>query len=293
VTITKGTPSPSPSPGASGPVGVTPLTAEQQGANAFGNSGATTATGRVWMPGAQTISPNAPQSAQQFGAGSWVSQAEAEAAYFTWDQKKRDDFRAKALVGGLLKYGDGDMEASALWKNLADQASNYGANGQPVSPMDLMASYVKANTNGSQWVRQGDFEVNQLTGEKKYVGPQFKTTTASRIDMTDPTTARAISNQLFQQLLGRDPNQGEIAAYAQALSQSEIQNPSQQTTTTQYDMTTGDPTNTSTVSTGGMTADAQAQLAADQIKKKPEYGQVQAVTTYQNAFDSAVYGSQG
>lgn len=291
MTITKG--SPSPSPGASGPVGVAPLTAEQQGANAFGSAGTSTATGRVWMPGVQKIDPNAPQSAQQFGAGGWVSTTEAENIYFTWDQKRRDDFRAKALVGGLLKYGDGDMEASALWKNLADQAANYGSQGQPISPMDLMASYVKSNTNGSQWVRQGDFEVNQLTGEKKYVGPQFKTTTATRIDMTDPTTARAISNQLFQQLLGRDPNQGEIAAYAQALSQSEIQNPSQQTTTTQYDMSTGDPTNTSTVTAGGMTSEAQAQLAADQIKKKPEYGQVQAVTTYQNALESLVYGAHG
>lgn len=288
MTITKDpTPNPTPSGGGS---------AEQKGADQFNNT-ATAGTGKVWMPGGYNIGgiklpSNAPESAQQFSSGSWMTKKEAETAYYTWTQAQRDSFRSKALVAGLLKFGDGDVEAGALWKNLADQASNYGAQDQAISPMDLLAGYVKANTNGSQWVRQGDFEVNQLTGEKRYVGPQFKTTTASRIDLTDPATARAIATQLFQQLLGRDPGQGEISSYANALSQSEAQNPSVQTTTTQYDMKTGDATNTSTVAAGGLTADAQAQLAADQIKKKPEYATTQAVTTYQNAFDAAVYGSQ-
>jgi hypothetical protein len=40
-----------------------------------------------------------------------------------------------------------------------------------------------------------------------------------------------------------------------------------------------------------MTAEEQQQLAIDAIKKKPEYAQVQAATTYANALESAVKGS--
>jgi len=157
-----------------------------------------------------------------------------------------------------------------------------------MSPMDLLAGYVKANSNGGNWVKQGDFEVNPLTGERRYVGPQFKTTTATNTNLTDPATARAIATQLFQQLLGRDPGKGDISSFASALAQSEIQNPSQTTTTTQYDKTTGDATNTSSVNVGGMTDQGRAQLAQDQIKKKPEYANVQAATTYMNALQQAV-----
>jgi hypothetical protein len=39
-----------------------------------------------------------------------------------------------------------------------------------------------------------------------------------------------------------------------------------------------------------MTADGQALLASDEIKKKKEYGATQAATTYMNALLRAVYG---
>jgi hypothetical protein len=159
-----------------------------------------------------------------------------------------------------------------------------------VSPLDILSGYVKSNSNGG-WIKQGDFEVNPVTGERRYVGPKFKTTTQTNVNMTDPATARAIATKVFQDLLGRDPGQGEISAYAQALSQSEQQNPSTTTTTTQYDPTTGEATNSSSISEGGMTADGQALLASDEIKKGKEYGATQAATTYQNALEQAVYGS--
>ena len=295
MTINKPTPSPS-----------STSAGEAAGAAQFGATATASGSGQVWMP----IAPFTPdtsgltgknldqlsesaqaQLARRPQGGGWWNKTDAENAYYTWTDKQRADFRAKALVGGLLKIGDGDIEAGALWKNLVDQAANYGNAGQAVSPTDLLAGYVKANSGGTPWVKQGNFEINSITGEKRYIGPQFRTTTATNMNLTDPATARAVATSVFQQLLGRDPGQGEIQAYAQALTQSEIQNPSRTTTTTQYDMTTGDPTNTSSYSTGGMTAEEQQQLAIDAIKKKPEYAQVQAATTYANALESAVKGS--
>lgn len=292
--VTDSSPSPSPTGTSAG---------EQQGANVFGAqvaapSGAST----VWMPGLpgttglsnKDLSALGEQAQARLGqrpSGQWMSIDDATNAYYTWTQKQRDDFRAKALVGGLLKFGDGDVEASGLWGKLVQQAGNYGAQNIPMSPMDLLAGYVKQNSSGGQWVKQGNFEVNPLTGERRYVGPQFRTTTASNINLSDPATARAIATSIFQQLLGRDPGNGELSAYANALNQAEVQNPNQQTTTTQYDMTTGEATNTSSVTTGGLTDAGRQQLAEEEIKKKPEYATNQAATTYMNAFEQAVYGS--
>jgi hypothetical protein len=249
-------------------------------------------TGKVWMPGPSgqsTVLPQgAPLSAQQF-SGKWQSADDATAQYFNWTQKQRDDLRAKGLLSGLLTQGAGDMETYSLWSSLVKQASLYGAQGKPITPMDILSGYVKGNSNGG-WIKQGDFEVNPVTGERRYIGPKFKTTTQTNVNLTDPATARAIATKVFQDLLGRDPGQGEISAYATALSQSEQQNPSMTTTTTQYDPTSGEAVGSSSMTEGGVTADGQALLAGDEIKKKKEYGATQAATTYQNALEQAVYG---
>lgn len=291
MTITKGptpTPSASPSAGALSP-------AEQQALSQFQQSlgspsGAATA-GRVFMG---TLSRGNPKFMTEAGAARqvphWMTADDATNQYFNWSQKARDDFRAKGLLSGLLTQGAGDLEAYSLWSSLVKQASLYGAQDQQVGPLDILSGYVKGNAAGG-WVKQGNFEVNPVTGEKRYAGPQFKTTSQQQVDLTDPATARAVATKVFQDLLGRDPNQGEISAYASALSSSEAQNPSTAVTTTQYDMSTGDPTNTSTVTSGGLSADAQAQIAADKIKSGKEYGATQAATTYMNALQSAVGGA--
>lgn len=273
---------------------------------ASAQSGSTTSTGRVYMGSQPTkgqkltpsqlaaLPPSAQEQAQRnnatVGVPRWMSVDDATARYFNWTQKARDDFRAKGLLSGLLTAGAGDLEAYSLWQSLVNQAAQYGSQGQQVSPLDLLAGYVKGNSSDG-WIKNGDFETNPATGEKRYVGPQFKTTTQNQVDLTDPATARAVATKVFQDLLGRDPGQGEINAYASALSQSEQQNPSSATTTTQYDMTTGEAINTNTVTSGGLTADAQAQMAADEIKSKKEYGATQAATTYMNALQAAVGGT--
>lgn len=271
----------------------------QQLMGALGGGTPASTTGRVYMGMTQYGMPagadarnrkNISDLSRREAAPNWMTSDEADAQYFTWSQKSREDFRAKGLISGLLKKGAGDMEASSLWHNLVLQAANYGAQDRQISPLDILTGYVKSNGGGSDWVKQGDFEINSITGEKRYIGPQFKTTTQTNVNLTDPATARAVATKVFQDLLGRDPNQGEIGAYANALGQSEAQNPQQATTTTQYDMTTGDPTGSSTITSGGVTAGGQAELAGDKVKKTKEYGVTQAATTYMNALQSAVGG---
>ena len=295
--ITKDSPTPSPSASPSAGANAQQNQALQQFLAGI-QSGTSTGTGKVYMGSFNKLSgrnlSELSESAQaQLGQRTlprWWKVSDAENQYFNWSDKQRADFQSKALLAGLLKQGDGDMEASKLWVNLVDQAANYGAQDKQVGPMDLLAGYVKANSAGGGWVKDpnnNDFVVNPLTGERKYVGPQFKTTTQTNVNLTDPATARAVATSVFQQLLGRDPGQNEIAAYAAALSQSEAQNPAQQSTTTQYD-SQGNPVGSSSVTTGGVTSEGQQQLAADQIKKGKEYGATQAATTYMNVLTKDV-----
>lgn len=295
MTITKGpTPSPSPTAGSD----ALSLAAQQFAQQLAAGQAGPADSGRVFMgylpygvpAGASPqVKKNIEGQSRAENAVNWMDADTATNQYFNWTQKQRDDFRAKGLLSGLLTQGAGDLEAFSLWQSLVKQSALYGAQNQHVGPLDILSGYVKGNSAGG-WVKQGDFEVNPVTGEKRYIGPQFKTTTQRQVDLTDPATARAVATKLFQDLLGRDPNAGEIAAYANALSQSEASNPSVATTTTQYDMTTGQAIGTNTVTAGGLTADAQAQIAADQIKGKKEYGATQAATTYMNALTQAVGG---
>jgi hypothetical protein len=262
---------------------------EQQALSQFMQLNGTTAgAGKVWMP---SMASGKPQGARAPSArtfpGAWVSEDDADGLYFNWTQKQRDDFRAKGLLSGLLTQGAGDLEAYSLWQSLVKQASYYGAEGKGVGPLDILSSYVKNNSKGG-FIRDGDFEVNPVTGERRYVGPKFKTTTQTNVDLTDPATARAIATSVFQSLLGRDPGQGEIASYAEALAQSERNHPSSVTTTTQYNTPTGEAVGSSSVTQGGMTDQGRQLLAEDKIKQDPEYGAVQAATTYMDALESAV-----
>lgn len=229
----------------------------------------------------------------------WLSEDSAKQDFYGWDPKQQKQFLDQGIVGGLLKVGDGPMEAGALWQKLVKEASLYGKSGAKVSPFDLMASYVKASGGKSAWVQRGVFEVNTVTGETRYVGPGTylgggkARQTDTRVDLTDPDTAKAVATKLFQDLMGRDPSAGELGDFATALHTAESSNPVTQTTTTQYNTDTGQPISTSTQSSGGVTAEGKQYIGEQQIKKKKEYGVNQAVTTYQNAFDQLVFGSGG
>jgi len=229
----------------------------------------------------------------------WVTTDEANQDFYTWNKKKQNDFLSQGIVSGQLALGDGPMEAGKLWAKLGKEASLYGKAGQKVSPYDLLGSYVNAagGSGKNAWVSVGAFQVNNVTGEKKFVGPGKylgngkAQQTDTRTDLTDPDTAKAIATKLFQDLMGRDPGQGELGAFATALSSAETANPISQTTTTEYDMNTGQALDTDIKSSGGVSADGKAYIGQQQIKKQKEYGAVQAATTYQNAFDNLIYGA--
>lgn len=229
----------------------------------------------------------------------WLSESEATSWYYNQSAKWQSDFIAKAIVAGMLKYGDGPMEGAKKWTQLVKEAAKYGAVGKKVSPFDLMASYVNAagGAGANAWRQAGVWEINTQTGERRYMGPGKylgdgkAQQTDTRIDLTDPDTARSIATRLFQDMMGRDPGAGELGAFASALHDAERNSPVVSTTTTEYDMDTGQQLSSSTQQSGGMTAEGRGLIAENQIKKSKEYGAFQAATTYQNVMESLVFGA--
>lgn len=226
------------------------------------------------------------------GTPNYLSVDDATSQFFTWSEKKRKDFMAQATVGGLLQPGDGIMKASSLWATLVKESAAYTSAGTDFSPWDVLAAYTKQAGGSGAWVRQGDWEVNTFTGQKRYVGPQFKTTTENRVDFTDPATAQAIATGVFQDMLGRDPSKGELASFASALKAAEFAHPVNTSTTTEFN-SQGEAIGTKVRQSGGMTAEGRQMIERNAIKKDKEYGAYQAATTYQNALESAVFGAPG
>ena len=273
------------------------------------NGGTAAGTGKVYMgtlsglQGKNTayLTPAAEARLSQQKRPKWISEEEAKAEFYSWTPKKRSDFLAQLVVAGLVPAGSGALEAEASWGKLVEATAPYGAADQQVSPYDLLSGYVKAAGGAGKdaWRNLGAFEINTVTGEKRYAGPGKylgngrAIQTDTRTDLTDPDTARSIATKLFQDLMGRDPQAGELSAFASALNAAEASNPITQSTVTTYDMGTGQALSSDTHSTGGLDASGKAHIGEQQIKKSKEYGVNQAVTTYQGAFESLIYGNPG
>lgn len=223
----------------------------------------------------------------------WLNLQAAKNFFGTFNQQTVNSLVAQGVMAGLLKPGSGWIEARDMWDKLVGTAAVVGSQGQQVSPMDILKSYITNQQSAGNWVKSKDgmFETNALTGARRYIGPQFRTTTATAVNLTDPATAQATATSVFQQLLGRDPLPGELQAYSSALLQAEQANPTVITTTNQYDDQGNIIATTKQDQKGGYSSDAQKFLAAQQVKNKPEYGATQAATTYENAFESAVFGA--
>jgi hypothetical protein len=275
---------------------------------ASGGTGAAGASGKnVYMGTEKYMTYGGQKTGEGRGAPKYgtrplkMTEQEAMNSFYNWDSKKRSDFTAQLVLAGLAPAGAGSLEAEDAWQKLVQASARYGAAGKQVTPYDLLTGYVKS-AGGAQkeaWRQTGAFEVNTVTGERRYAGPGTYIGNGRavqldvRTDLTDPDTAKGVATKLFQDLMGRDPQAGELASFAAALNAAEASNPVTQTTTTAYDMTTGQPLSQQTSSAGGVTAEGRAYIGEQQIKKKKEYGVTQAVTTYGGALESLVYGNPG
>ncbi|ONK10382.1 hypothetical protein STBA_11040 [Streptomyces sp. MP131-18] len=225
----------------------------------------------------------------------WITGEEAIMEFYEWEARTRRDFIAQGKLSGLLAPDSGEMEGARLWEQLVGQAAFYGARDRKVTPWDILSGYVRqSGTAETGWRKDPsnpDFEVNMVTGERRYIGPKFKTTTDTAVNLTDPATAKAVAVATFQQLMGRDPGAGELTAWASALQAAEQSAPVTRTTTTEHDPITGEIIGSDSTTSGGVDAAGRQYLAEERVKGTQEYADVQAATTYANALENAVFGA--
>jgi hypothetical protein len=178
-----------------------------------------------------------------------------------------------ALEAGLISP-DQMTDATALgraWETAVGWALKFkeASNGTiEMTPFEA-AQKVSQNTGSAEAARQA-YAAAHFTGEKTFV--------TESISDVEPDV------QTLHELLGRDPSEGELAAYRHGVSATAQANPVTTTSTTKYEE--GEAVSQRQVSTGGFDKQ-QAEIDAARAAS-PEVAEFQAASTYYNALVQAL-----
>lgn len=216
----------------------------------------------------------------------------ARAMPFQWSSDILKQFVNQGILNKVPGFssGMGMPEIVSAWDDLvkASIAFNQSDPNRKWTPWDVLNSYQTDGKFGT--IKKGDWLYDVATGEKvKYVGPKSKTQTDKRIDLSSAEDVKALTTQVLTQTLGRAPTAAEVAQYKATLNAQEQANPTI-TTQTQTLNDMGEVVSTKTNTSGGLSADAKAQLLSDKSKQGPEYGKYQSGTTYYNAMMQMIAG---
>lgn len=167
--------------------------------------------------------------------------------WYSFDDSQRAELAKKMWYLGLIKDPNDFDGAYSTWKKAVEHAARFALTGREIDPRDVLDM-------------MGDAESGPGAPKQKQ-GP----VTSRSIDLTDPTTARAWIQQAFKQSMGRNAEDAEIRAMADALADAERAHPKVTTSTpTKWD-DNGNPIDSITTTTGGMSSEAfiQNQVDAD------------------------------
>ena len=193
--------------------------------------------------------------------------------------KQRHDFGQHLYDIGFPGVMDSNkfdfVTLQKAWTQVVQTGADFTAVGAHFSPTKVAETI--AGFTGQPVDHSGDAN-GMFTGSK--------TQHQTQVDLTSPTDARALINNVLSQQLGRAARPEEVSAFTAVLNNAEKSNPSTATTTTQYDQ--GDATASSTSTAGGLGAAGKQQVVSDQAMKLPDYGAYQAATTYMSALQAAI-----
>lgn len=213
----------------------------------------------------------------------YLSYEEALNLPTTWSQKELDKF----VVDGTMKKIPGFSanmgidEVLAKWEDWVNLSQAQGARGNKMSPMDIYNSYV--SREGATY-KQGNWLYDAATHTPiKYVGPLSKTTTNTNVQEMSREDALALAKTTMAQMYGRSPTNTEVGSFLAALNSQARGTPQKTTTTTTINPETGEAENTSSVTTGGVSAAGQAALLEEKMKGTAEHAEYASSTTYYDA----------
>lgn len=165
--------------------------------------------------------------------------------------------------GQRIRPGDqADPVTISAFRNLLGYANGYGVAWQDALVQLANNPQVtgEALVGGSASARQPSAGRAGLTGKRKQ--------TNRSAQLSDPESARALTDQLLQKHLGRKPTPSEYAKFIAALNGAERANPVVSTTTSTYQ--SGDVTASDTTTTGGLDAAGKQQVLEGAINSDPK-----------------------
>jgi hypothetical protein len=203
------------------------------------------------------------------GADQTRTLQDAVADWYSWSPSERSAFGQKAYRLGLIKDPNDYGSVFSVWQSSVQEASNfYSFGGKKITPWQALDVIGGSGPNGGK--------------------PTTQTNTSRSFNIPTVQDAHAVTRQMFQSLVGRDPDANELDRYASMMTGYAQKHP----TVTKQKQTTdvhGNTTSSSTTS-GGYTQAGLQDMLGQEAKADPEYGAFQSATTYMNAMISAMGG---
>lgn len=204
--------------------------------------------------------------------------SESVQEFYLWDEKERRKWGEWLVRLALIAPEDVNnyKVLEDAWKEIVQDAANLyaGGAGHKMDPWQT-ARFISGDEADRERRRKSFADEAPFTGTKTQV--------SSSVDLTDPTTAKAVINDVLSQMLGRAANPEELSQFTATLNAAERANPTKTTTTGTYQ--DGDLLSSSSVSSGGVD---RGQVIQDRAMNLPDYGAFQASTTYADALFRAI-----
>lgn len=215
----------------------------------------------------------------------------AQAEFYKWDDAQRRKWSDHLVRIGYIDPEDAGDYTTLLkaWQEVIGEAANFTGAGKKIDPWKVAELIAGADNDGGG-AGGGKTRAGR---ERGFTGTRTATSSDSRVDLTDPQTAKALVNATLSKFLGRNASDEEIGVFASSLNDAERANPITATTTTTDTFDDGVQTasNSSTQTAGGLSATGKQQLMEDRSLSMPEYGAYQAASTYYNILQQAIQAS--
>lgn len=198
---------------------------------------------------------------KRHGKDTILSLDEAIGTWYTWTEGERQGFARQVYSQGMTSDPADYESAFAIWQKAVTEAARYRQFAKKnVTPQQALA--IMAN----------------LSPDKNAGFPKTQRSTQTSTNLPSKTEVQSVVKQIFQEKLGRDPNEEELTSYTANLFSAARTNPEKTQTTTTVDAE-GNSSSTSTTS-GGVDLGAVATTTAED---DPEYASYLAGTTLYNA----------
>jgi hypothetical protein len=171
---------------------------------------------------------------------------------------------------GLVSNPGNYDQVQQAWNQAVQDAAQANVAGKMVTPLQMLSQKIAFAAS----VRQDKPGTTSTSNSTNY-------------NIPSPQDSEAIVKSVFQQGIGRDPTQNELAKYSTMISGIAQKNPSTSSSTSTTDAQGNSHTSTTTHEKAPTQAGYQ-QALMDQVQQNPEYGAYQAATTYYNAALQAI-----